>query len=387
MNTLRRHYQRLTEDLFSKDYFPPDPDVATAMSILPLIPKGSFLLTGAKGTGKSTYVAACARRFFVDDEESSMARVNCHQELMDSNVLYRISYKNPDTPPQPRNILRSRFRFIDEIARMSPNLQNAFLSFLSEEEVIFEDHHFPVPPGVTFFCRNPMDQGQDGIVTALHDRIDVEIIVPDNTYPPKNHTVGEPPRPLSTQDMKKIWQAVNEVNIDDTCWDYTHMINYYFSACMVERSTANPLFTLPCKGCAHSAEICRQLRSTPGRRALQSTFKFARALAWFDGRDQVDITDIEFAIPYTYAHRLDFHNDVFMKYQDPQLYLRSTFLQGHLDAKRSIWLRAITNKQRGNPDAILEAAKRHDDLVLAWLYGQCADTGSSPQAAGTETQP
>ena len=244
------------------------------------------------------------------------------------------------------------------------------LSFFSEGEVSFRDQTFIVPDGINLCDRNPEDIGQEGVVKAVLDRINHEVIIPDNSYRPRHSVSDVSTKPLSIEEMETIWGAVEEINITDQVWDYAHMVNQYFSACINPRSISNRQFELPCDSCAHKAEICQSLRHTPGQRPLNSMLQLARAFAWWDGRDEVAIEDINTAVPYTYAHRLDFHSEVYREWPNPQQYLKQQVVGGHIAAKQQRWLEAIEAKQKGDYDKILSIAGAADDLVIAWLYGK-----------------
>lgn len=370
--TIRQRYMRLLNEVFAYEYHVPDPSLAPVLSAVPLIKNGVTLLTGTYGTGKTTLVEALARRLFVDDGSPSLGRIRCHQELMDTDTLYSISFANPDAPAKPRKFLSARFRYINELPRSNPAWQNALLSFFSEGSISFRDQTFAVSPGVNFCDRNPDDIGQDGVVRALLDRVDHEIIIPDHSYRPRVSMPEKSEAPLSSDEMEQIWQQVGEIRIGESAWDFAHMVNQYFSSCLRPRSIANRLFELPCEECAHRNEVCNKLRSTPGQRALNSMISLARAFAWLRGGGEVSIQDIEQALPYTYAHRLDFHHEVFREWPNPQVYLREHVVGGHLEAKKERWLSAIAAKQANEPQRVLQIARETDDLVVAWLYTHCS---------------
>ncbi len=374
MNQINQRYKQLMQEIFSHEYHVPDQALIPMLSVIPAIKNGTTLLTGTYGTGKTTLIDAYARRFFVDNGEPSLGRVRCHQELMDTDTLYAVSFSDPDAPVTPRELLYKRFRYVNELPRSNPAWQNALLSFFSEGEVTFRDQTFAVPDGINICDRNPDDIGQEGVVRAVLDRMDHEVIIPDHSYRPRESRVVTACKPFSTMDMEKVWQAVAQVNIKDLVWDYAHMLNHYFSACVRPRSISNRQYELPCESCAHKAEVCQSLRNTPGQRGLNSMLQLARAFAWWNERDHVSLDDIEQALPYTYAHRLDFHSEVFRQWPNPQEYLRQFVIGGHIAAKKERWLEAVEAKQQGDNDKILKIAGAADDLVIAWLYARSMAT-------------
>jgi len=366
-----QQYKKLMDELFSHEFHLSDPSLIPILSVIPAIKNGTTLLTGTYGTGKTTLIDGYARRFFVDDGKPNIGKVRCHQELMDTDTLYAISFADPDAPVKARELLYKRFRYVNELPRSNPAWQNALLSFFSEHEVSFRDQHFTVPDGINLCDRNPDDIGQEGVVRAVLDRIDHEIIIPDNSYRPRSSLYKTVTEPLSTQAMESIWQSMEKIAVGNVAWDYAHMLNHYFSACLHPRSISNRNYELPCQSCAHKAEICQSLRSTPGQRGLNSMLQLARALAWWDNRTDVTPDDIDQALPFTYAHRLDFHSEVYREWPNPQEYLRQYLIAGHIAAKKDRWMEAIDHKQQGNFSNILKIANAADDLVIAWFYSKC----------------
>jgi len=375
MTQINQRYKQHMRDILRHEYHVPDASLIPMLSVIPAIRNGTTLLTGTYGTGKTTLVEAYARRFFVDNGERSLGRVRCHQELMDTDTLYAVSFANPDAPVTARKFLYKRFRYINELPRGNPAWQNALLSFFSEGEVTFRDQTFEVPHGINICDRNPDDIGQEGVVRAVLDRMDHEVIIPDNSYRPRNGDTTPFTAPLSTAEMESIWLAVESTRIDATVWDYAHMLNHYFSACLRPRSIANRLYELPCESCAHKAEVCRSLRNTPGQRGINSMLKLAQAFAWWRDASSVSIEDIDLALPYTYAHRLDFHSDVFREWPNPQEYLRQFVIGGHIAAKKERWMEAVDARQQGDYEKILGIAGAADDLVIAWLYSKSIRQG------------
>ncbi len=367
MNSLLSNYQKRMQYIFDHHFHACQDDFAQILSVIPAMKNINVLLTGTYGTGKTTFVEALAKYFFAEKNKPSIARVRCHQELTDLDVLYAIKFSDLDAPVTPRAILNKHIRYFNEIPRSKPSLQNALLSLFSEQQISFRDQHFDATNGINICDQNPDDMGQDGIVSALLDRFDIQIILPDSPNPILQEPIDSL-KPMSNNEMKEIWQQVSEIEISEEVKDYGLMLNRYFSACVVPRSIITGHFELPCIDCAYTGEICQSLRSVPGMRGRLAMFHLGKAIAWFNGRSSVTTTDFEIALPYCYAHRLELHTDISSKEFNPQTYLQSTYIEGHLQAKQQHWLDAIKAKQQGDTDSILKIASKTDDLVIAWLY-------------------
>jgi len=366
MNDLRQRYRTLMEDAVLHAFSMPDPERRRIIAAVPALRNATVELTGTYGTGKTTLVNAVSRHFFVDADGPSLAIVRCYQELMDTDVLFHVDFHSGRVTP--RAMLSARLRYINELPRSNPALQNALLSYFAERQVTFRDQHFNVPDGLNMVDRNPEDIGSEGVVEALHDRVDVEITLPVVDDWHRGALPAAPAAPLSPAEMQQIWAAVDAVDLPAESWEYAGMLNRYFSACHKNRSEANRLFELPCEGCAYQAEICRSLRATPGLRGLIALQALAKALAWYAGRSSVGTADLELALPYVYSHRLAFHHEVYTQWPNPQIYLREFLVGEQLAVKRERWLEAIAAKLAGDLTRLEELAQLSQDLVIAWLY-------------------
>jgi len=367
MSTLLKKYKTCMKHIFLSRFHVAQEELIPVLSVIPAMKNASILLTGTYGTGKTTFVEALAEHFFVDNKKPNIARIRCHQDLSDIEVLYTIKFSEPDAPVIARDLLKKRIRYFNELPRSNPRLQNAFLSLFSEQQISYRDQYFDVTDGINICDQNPDDIGQDGIVRALLDRFDMQIILPDSAYPSLQNSVDDAPA-LSSIEMETIWSEVNAVKIGDEIRDYGMMLNRYFSACIAPRSIITGGHELPCDECSYKAEVCRVLHSVPGMRGRLSMFHMARALAWYRGHTSVTADDLETALPYCYAHRLDFSSEIENCAYNSQNYLQTTFIEGHLAAKRQHWLDAIKAKHNGDLKTIFNIASKTDDLVVAWLH-------------------
>ncbi len=375
MSLLLKQYKQNIDAIFSI-FKINDPQIKTMLSIIFSIQNGKVLLTGIPGTGKSTLVHAASKQFFVEEKNNNYSIIRYFQGIDDSDVIYSIDFVNGNAIIKPRNILNTPFRYHNEFHRSSPILQNALISYFEEREITFRDIHYQVPEGLDICDRNPDDIGSEGIVEALIDRFDMEIIIPanDNPYLKSKTFQAEA---LSPQSMQRIWNEIGQVELNGTSQHYAAMINYYFSACMINRSLASRQYQLKCKGCRYSNELCKNIRIVPGSRGFNSLHNISRAIAWFNGRKTVTTEDIEMAVPYVYSHRLNFHMEILKEWLNPQIYLREWFVAKTLFVKKEHWLEAIKYYKKNKPDKIYELAQQTDDLVIAWLCQQLKETETS----------
>jgi MoxR-like ATPase len=366
MSTLLNQYKQNIETILSV-FKINDPQIKTILSIIFALKNGKVLLTGIPGTGKSTLVRIASKQFFIEPKKNNFSIIRYFQGIDDSDVIYSIDFINGNAIIKPRNILKKPFRYHNEFHRSSPILQNSLISYFEEREISFRDIDYTVPDGLDICDRNPDDIGSEGIVEALIDRFDLEVIIPANDSL-SHEKVLKPAEPLSPLSMQTIWEEIDQIQFEGTTQLYAAMINFYFSACLINRSLASRQYQLQCAGCRYANEICKSLRVVPGSRGHNSLISISKAIAWFQGQKTVTIEDIEIAVPYVYSHRLNFQMEIFKEWLNPQIYLREWFIGKTLPAKKARWLEAIKYLKKKKSEKLYDLAQQTDDLVIAWLY-------------------
>jgi len=119
------------------------------------------------------------------------------------------------------------------------------------------------------------------------------------------------------------------------------MIAEAFKSCKtIERSTAVPRYRLDCSQCEFKGEICSALKQPIAHRFFESMVRFAQARAWLYGRKEVDYADIEFALPYTIAHRVGLKDDVAAGFPSTFEWAKQDVIR-NLDIKKNIWADAL----------------------------------------------
>jgi len=235
------------------------------------------------------------------------------------------------------------------------------------------------------------------VVEALMDRIDIEIPIPINYQANLNQVNLKQANiePFGKMQLETLWEASQSPKISTENEAYLRSIHYYFGACIKQRNGCNPMFELPCESCAYKNEICSKITTLPGFRPAESLLKLARALAWVEGCEQVTQAHIEQLLAFVYGHRLKLSDSIFLAWPHAQAYL-SHFFSQILPIKKDLWIEAIQGLVKikvilqdrqtsqlafdGNAidaqvEQLIEAVKsllsRSDDLVIAWLLGQC----------------
>lgn len=367
MSAIRQRYLDNLNQVFSR-FQMSDSHRLKVLAAIPAFKNARVLFTGVWGTGKTTLAEAIMKCFFSNNAECGTAKVAFHQELTEGDFLYFIDFFEQPGKVTPARLLSQPVRFFNEIHRAAPSAQNALLSFLSEREVTFRDRDFTVVDGLDLFDRNPDDNGSEGIIGALLDRIDMEIIIPPHFFRKTAPCLDV--SPMTAAEMSLVWQSIDEIRIPEPIWIYARMLARYPIACIqVPRAETNPSFHLPCERCPRQNHLCAGLRSVPGERPLQSMEALAKIIAWLEGRIEVTSNDLLVAFPFVYSHRLQFRESLLRQHYSTHDYLRSVVSDILLPA-RSYWLEAVELYLAEDKNALTALLRRYEDPVLAWLQAQ-----------------
>lgn len=289
----------------------------TIMRIIPLLKNSVILIKGAYGFGKTAYVECLAKIFFGEDN-FAMFTMNQELKLEDTFVIIDVaSLLKGEEKVSPREIISKPFKFINEVQRGNGKLYNFMLSLFSEKKVIYRDRVFTTPDFVCVMDANPHDSASTEIPRALLDRISVSFTV---TTPPENERLSkiviyEDLRPadrvkniLRYEDMIKIWEEVENVHVPKgILFLVSVLIHNYLTRCVREDKEIVSLDKAMsfCEECRYRDEPCSHLKEPLGARWQSDLIKVARAKAYFEGRNEVTVNDVLFALRYVLPHRVN----------------------------------------------------------------------------------
>ena len=376
------------------DLFKTDEDTREALSSAILVKNSHTLLSGSYGVGKTVFCGMVGIAFFDDD----YVRVPLRQNMTEFDILYYI-----DIPLlvgkgiekiYPRGLVTKRLKFINEVQRGNDQVYNGLLSLMAEHEIIYRDQVFKSPNYVMFLDRNPHDASSVEIPNAFLDRIDysidisllhlrdtVSLMMTKLADDVPHFDLKEKVKPfLTSEQMEEVWSDVSLVKVPKSIIIWGSMISEAFKSCkMIERSTAIPRYRLDCSQCEFKGEICSALKQPIAHRFFESMVRFAQARAWLYGKKEVDYADIEFALPYTIAHRVNLKDDVAAGFPSTFEWAKQDVIRS-LDIKKSIWadalkafLSILNNKNVTEKYKTLETLSKRD-LVIQQLMSW-ADEG------------
>lgn len=339
------------------------------LSIVPLVRNGKFLLLGPYGYGKSLYAYLVGRVMF-GLEMDEMAVVNLMNELTIYDVFFHVdvgALMRGEEVVEPRNIITSPFKFVNELQRGNSRIYNALLGLMAEGEIRLRERRFRTPDYLMILDANPFDAASTEIPRALMDRITgsftmrsldpegVMKVMDMESWDPR----GEARPVLSVDEMRDIWSEVEAVEVPRAVKTMLLLIHRYLNACVQgDRALFSPdVLRNLCSSCRWRNEPCHALLQTLGQRWWEDTVRVARARAYFHGRDEVRAEDVLFAMRYTLPHRLHLRERMLIASRSSELWVEDLIRNVEIEMVGT-WIPAM----KGN-EAALENASR----VLGFL--------------------
>lgn len=334
--------------------------VATALQQ----PRGALIYTGGPGIGKTT-VAEFASHFLLNIplEEILDAEIHCHQELTEDKMIASFHtgklIKDGEKVPEWNKWCDCAVHILDEGNRLATDKTNIIYNAIDRGIVHYSDFSHKLADGPIFMTMNYHDAGTSIMTPPFMDRFETSVKVPSPKAPDYEFIINrsedldymnfQKAEEAVRKDMKSklnkdaknlshiiltqkerdaIWKAMNSIKFNEETGNYTHyvaaQINFCLRAVSSKNSTCAPAFMT--KGCCenqkpdqlcpdcryHEGEaICKYTKNELSVRAVQSIYKYSKALAWMLGREEVTVEIVKNVIPYVARHRLEFTNSLY----------------------------------------------------------------------------
>ncbi len=325
--------KRLYKELFQRWYSDDEALKELLLSAI-LVRDSKILLVGPPEAGKTTFIRLVAKALSkkVDGEiiyskvtgapEKTLQRV-----LISTNITRLIKEGVEEFVVRP--IVYARIKFINEINRFSKAVQDALLSLLEEKEVEYGGRVFRTPNYIAFADMNPY---RGDIDKALKTRFLISAYIPfigmkgslsvmDQMFYKRRDVrdLVETMEPiLSFEELEEIWDDVSKVQIPSYVALFGTMLLWAFRVCIYDKSKIIPGYLrLVCAKCTYANELCSQIQEIPGERAMIASVIYAKARAWFYGRNSVTYEDMIWIIPWVVSHRIEIVPAVKSEVQNP----------------------------------------------------------------------
>ncbi|KGR76035.1 AAA family ATPase [Ureibacillus manganicus] len=256
------------------------------LSVIAMLAGGHVLLEDVPGVGKTMMVRALAKSMGLE-----FKRIQFTPDLLPSDVI-GVSIYNPKTLQfefRPGPIL-GNIILADEINRTSPKTQSALLESMEEASISIDGQTIQIPkPFFVMATQNPIEyEGTYPLPEAQLDRFMLKIRM---GYPTPQEEVevlrrAENKQPITTLDsvisldeLLELQEEVKAVYVEDSIKAYIVQI-------------------------ARATRKVSEVYLGVSPRASIALMKASQAFAKMNNRDYVIPDDVQYLVPYVFAHRI-----------------------------------------------------------------------------------
>ncbi len=302
-----------------------------------LLNHGTMLVTGAPGIGKTTGVEY-AGHFFTGTplEEILAAEIQGHPQLTEEKMV--ASYDIPRLVGKgekvviPARFLQCPVKVLDEGNRTPADVLSIIMRLVDSGRAVYGGELLKAAPGPLYVTANYADEGTFQLTPPFLDRFDVAVMTTspqpwdlqrirargDEKLNGDLEKLLEIPAGLKL-DFDKIRQQIK--TIPEETDDKGNMpvvspfADFVYSSLRFSEA-ASPELSRATKG---NAWQVNQDNAPPGHftdspfthtinelsvRAVKAMDRYARAFAWFTGKDKVELSDLKKVLPYLLWHKV-----------------------------------------------------------------------------------
>ncbi|MGQ9532150.1 MAG: hypothetical protein ACUVTQ_05005 [Desulfotomaculales bacterium] len=296
-------------------------------TLLTALVEGRLLYLGQPGTGKTSAGLLIGQLFFgLSLGELRRAMIHGHPQLTVADMIGNLQPQElvrGRKSVEPRLILVSPVKIIDELNRIPSKTQAAILSMVADSYAEVFDVLLPYTPGPYYFTANAVDPGTYTIIPPLLDRIDVAVkalsfnaealdLLPSGEEPVRAEGLA-----LTPEERRAAREQIEALPIDPVALEAMAAVKAHLSNCLrastePEHQTKNNVLSqglVPSSLCPDcqldtSRALCAQTENGLEPRTLKALKLYGRALAWFRGKDRVEMEDLEQIFPYLTQHKV-----------------------------------------------------------------------------------
>lgn len=395
---------------------------------------GTMILYGSPGSGKTTsaeFVGAFVYGRMLEEaagtggdgfgvlESIHEATIHGHQELTEEKMLGRPHLgklmREGVEEIIPRKFMLSPFRMVDEVNRLTPGRTNNLLEMMDRGFSVYGDEKIYAAEGVTFLTANFRDIASSELTPPFLDRIDVGVFAPTlNPYFLEmagggedrkltgdmeaylSRLRGESGVELVAGDFERIREEIAAVAVEAEARYILYSFIAEMNGCaaasleLERKSKGFAWFVKPPILCAqleddaygteegqlggchfHNTEnICYKTENEISVRSGKTIERYAKALAWFRGKQEAGLEDLEAVVPFVlwfkliptdraWAQHPEYMNDRIALVRDlfadsRNHYVKSRHLVQALDAALDLYERGLAGEDV-DPDLLLKA--------------------------------
>ncbi len=305
------------------------PEILSLCILNALVPNSAMLLIGGHGGGKTTLVKLLGRMFTsksLEEIENNIIRGHpqlTEEKLVGTLKLGKLMHEGVEEVVW-KKFVTSFWKIIDEVNRLTPYAQDILLSLLAEGTVKYYDSINTIDKFCLFATINPQDVGTFELSNPFLDRfgISVPISMPasrdlqlilagkDEKYSGYDELI-QVPQILTIDELMEIWYLVNKIQITTEANNYIHAIIREFTLCnRIDKGNTEDLKPSSglCSGCHFNTNqnVCNKIDSILSVRVAKDILRYAKAVAWLLGIDEIDVNIINTIAPYVIAHRVEY---------------------------------------------------------------------------------
>jgi len=304
--------------------------VETLATINVLVKKGTMMLYGGHGGGKTT-LSKYLGQIFLDktSDEIEQAILRGHPQLTEEKILGSLNLeqlmghkpiKDGNIEVQWNDFVKSQWKIIDEVNRLSPYAQNILLSLLAEGVVKYQNQSYTVGNFTVFATMNPPDEGNFNLPMPFMDRfaIALPITMPDYM---SMQTIGKKDKlnnkstfdfRLKNNDLDSIQDLIQDsIEYEPEAEEFINNIIADYRLCVRLTKEASEDLTVDNGLCTNGGDcryfvegqICHKTRNPLSVRVKEDLYRYGRAFAWLLGYEKVTSIHIKTIAPYLIWHR------------------------------------------------------------------------------------
>jgi MoxR-like ATPase len=301
--------------------------VETLAVINALVDRGTMLLYGGHGGGKTTLAKYLGQVFY---KLSKDAIEDCilrgHPQLTEEKILgsldiaqlTRAKELNADKKVDViwNDFVDSPWKIIDELNRLSPYAQNILLSLLAESSVKYHNESKRLPNFSLYATMNPKDEGNFIMSLPFLDRFALALPITMPDYESLS-TIGKKDKSsklddlatyLDDFDLKTAQEEIKEVKYTEEAELFINVIISSYRLCDRISKESNDTLTVEkglCNNCRYNVteKVCSKIIHPLSVRVKEDLYRYGKALAWYLGDTEVEIKHIKVLAPFMIWHR------------------------------------------------------------------------------------